>query len=119
MLKTCTLPPSNICNWLLPKVDADCTVNITDNNAPGMDDGLYIDDIQVNEQTGIATVTVRVQSSLTAFDVNYATNDGGGTVIATDVGVDYTSLNGTLAFPEEQPSITFNLVIIDDCLIKN
>ncbi|WP_164721412.1 Calx-beta domain-containing protein [Maribacter sp. MJ134] len=92
---------------------------ITDNDAPGMNDGLYIDDLQVNEQTGVATVTVRVQGSFTAFNVDYATNDGGGTATATAGGVDYTASNGTLAFAEGQSSITFNVVIIDDCLIES
>jgi gliding motility-associated-like protein len=92
---------------------------ITDNDVAGMNDGLYIDDLQVNEQTGMATVTVRVQGLFTAFNVDYSTNDGGGTATATAGGVDYTETNGTLAFAEGQASITFNVVIIDDCLIEN
>jgi gliding motility-associated-like protein len=95
------------------------TGTILDNDVAGMNDGLYIDDLQVNEQTGMATVTVRVQGLFTAFNVDYSTNDGGGTATATAGGVDYTETNGTLAFAEGQASITFNVVIIDDCLMEN
>jgi gliding motility-associated-like protein len=51
--------------------------------------------------------------------VDYATNNGSGTATATAGGIDYTEANGTLAFAEGQSSVTFDVVIIDDCLIEN
>ena len=91
---------------------------ITDNDMPGPNDGLYIDDLQINEDAGTAMVTVRVQGSFGAFTVDYATNNGAGSATATEGGIDYNETSGTLSFAEGQASTTFEVVIVDDCLIE-
>jgi len=72
----------------------------------------------VDEDAGTAMVTVRVQGTFGAFTVDYATNDGAGNATATAGGVDYNETNGTLSFEEGQTVLTFEVVIIDDCLIE-
>ena len=102
----------------VPIIDNLAQVTIIDNDMPGLNDGLYIDDLQVNEGAGTAVVTVRLQGAFGTFTVDYATNDGAGSAAATDGGIDYNGANGTLSFAEGQTSVTFDVEIVDDCLIE-
>ncbi|WP_417386428.1 Calx-beta domain-containing protein [Gimesia sp.] len=75
---------------------------------------LWIDDISINEGSGLARVTVYLSQPLSSsVSVEYATADQ-----TADSASDYTSVNGTLTFDPGVQLQTIDISIIDSDLVE-
>jgi serralysin len=85
-------------------------LNILYHSNPAPTPAISVADVSVNEDAGIATITVSLSSaSSEVVTVNYATADHSATV-----GQDYTGTSDTLSFDAGVTSRTFNVSIIND-----
>ncbi|VXD16034.1 putative aggregation factor core protein MAFp3, isoform C (fragment) [Planktothrix serta PCC 8927] len=114
--ETIDLSFSNIIGDAVLGTQSTATLTILDNDVltnPGTL-AFSIDNIDINENAGIATVTVnRTGGTDGIVGVNYATSDGNAIA-----GNDYTTTSGTLTFAAGETSQTFAVNILDDTLVE-
>jgi hypothetical protein len=91
-------------------VDGQGTVTIVDNDNPTVHSTISINDINVNENGGTATLNICInQATNQPVSVQYNTLNG-----SAQGGADYVTANGTAVIPAGQTCTSVNVPIIDD-----